>query len=300
MKNIKYIAVVIVLFLMGCDEGKFSQIKVIELPEHTPRIAVTAKLSNNLSPSIFVSHSQKLLDNRAYETMDNATVNLYKGDDLLMDFQWNDITGTYLPTGTLPEFEEGITYKMEASATGYEPIVATQKLPKKCEIVAVEYEKDGFVTEWGETMDILEVEILDDGSEENFYNMEVWASGTFPNGEEAVIYAGGYSEDPIMEYGYDEEYTPDVTFNGGKYVMRFFINKYYQDQFQINQGGSLDGLVINVNSYSKEYYRYDVSVATFEDSQDIPFVEPVLISTNWDNGFGVFGLYTVTNYEYEF
>ena len=150
-------------------------------------------------------------------------------------------------------------------------------------------------------MDVLEVKIKDDGSEENFYNMEVWASGTYPNGDKVTLYTGGYNSDnPIIEYGIDEDYIPDATFNGGEYVMRFLMNSFYKEQFQVNQGGSLDGLFISVNSYSKEYYRYDVSVATFQDSQDTPFVEPVLISTNWDNGFGVFGLINVTVYELEF
>ena len=300
MKNIKYIGFVIVLFFISCDENQFSQIKTIEFPEHTPKLAVTAKLSNSFSPKIFVSHSQKLLDNRDYEVIDNASVNLFKGDDFLMDFTWDNNSRRYLPTGILPEFEEGVEYKLEASASGYEPIVATQMLPKNCEIVNVEFIEGSFDPDFGGVVNFLEVEIKDDGSVDNFYSLEVFQSGTFPNNTTDVFIVNGYStEDPIMVYGYDDEYTPDGTFNGGNYIMRFMMEDDVGEIFDLDSGGTLDKLIIQVNSYTKEYYYHDISVQTFEDSQDIPFVEPVLISTNWDNGFGIFGILNSTTYDFE-
>ena len=301
MKNIKYISFVIVLLLFGCDEDKFSQVKTIELPEHTPRLAVTAKLSNSFSPSTFVSHSQALLDESDYKEIANATVNIWKGDEILMDFNWDDNSRTYLPDDVLPDFEEGVTYKLEASADGYEPIVAFQELPKNCEIVNVVFTENAFVGQFGDTMSIIEVEIKDDGSTENFYSLDLFESGTFPDGSEQIFTIDGYSEDPLMEYGFDDEYFPDVTFNGGNYIMRYLIDENNLGEiFGLNSGGTFDGLVIRVNSYSKELYDYDISVQIFEDSQDIPFVEPVLISTNFDNGFGIFGLLNFTTFEYEF
>ena len=301
MKNIKYLILVLVaaLLLGSCDEDSFSQVKVIDLPEHESRLSVTAKLDVDLTiPFVFVSQSKELLDNTPYEVIDDASVKMYKNDELFIDFAWDETFDNYRATST-PIIEDG-TYKLEIAATGYDPIVATQTLPKSAEIMEVKLEEDAFVTEWGDSQDILEVTIKDDSSERNYYNLSVVAKGTFPSGETLTLDTYGYSEDPLMEYGYQEDFLPDETFNGGTYVLRFIMSDYWKENFQVDQGGDIEKLIITVDSFSEEYYRYSTSRLTYEDSQEIPFIEPVLITTNWDKGFGVFGLTNKSKFDLEF
>jgi len=302
MKNIKYIVVVVTIvfgMLLGsCNEDQFSQIKVIELPEHSPLLSATANLNKDLSiPFIFVSHSKQILDDTDYDIIDDASVKLYKNDELFLDFAWNPSLENYKAASS-PEITEG-NYKLEISAPNYAPITATQTLPKNCEILDAEIKEDAFIDEWGDPQDVLEIKIKDDASERNYYAASAVATGKNPNGDEINVWLGGYSNDPLMEYGYDKEFLPDETFSGGTYIIRNSIWEDWEQAFQVDQGGEVEKLVVIVESFSEDFYRYDVSRLTYSDSQDVPFIEPVLITTNWENGFGVFSLSNYAEFELE-
>ena len=300
MNNIKYFAFVMVLLFASCDGDQFSQIRTIELPEEEPRLAVTSRMTADSDRlTAFVSSSKPILDNSEYEEINNATVNLFKDDALFMEFTWDEALKNYSYQGAPLSLGDG-TYRMEVEATGFDPIEATQKMPKACEILEVKYEEDAFVDEYGDEKDVLEVKIKDDGSEENYYSMFVKAYGKDPAGNAIEMEAYGWIEDPLMEYGWDEVFVPDLTFDGGNYVFRYFMSEFWQYEFQVDQGGEIEKLEVVINSFSKDFYRHDVSRVTYEDSQDIPFIEPVLVTSNWDKGYGIFSLQNVTRQDYEF
>jgi len=287
------------LFFASCDEEKFTQVRTIDLPEENPRLAVTSKLIvNNDAFTTFVSTSKPILDNTEYPEIDNASVNLFKDDVLFMEFAYDEAQKNYIYYGAPVSFEEG-TYRMEVEATGYDPIVATQVMPKACEILEMSFEEDAFVDQYGDEKDIIEIKIKDDASEDNYYSLSVTAFGKDAMGNPLEMEAYGYIEDPLMEYGWDESFVPDLSFNGGNYVFRYFMDEYWKYQFQVDQGGEIEKFNVVVNSFSKEFFRHDISRVTYEDSQDIPFIEPVLVTTNWDKGFGIFSIQNTTSQDLE-
>ena len=288
------------LFFSGCDKSNFSHIAEIDLPEHTPKLSAICTIQKfNSSKRLFISHSKEVLDTTPYKFIDNAEVLLYKDDELVTEFLWYEGDKHYYPSSWFSWILDSGDFEMEISAPGFETIQATQTFPINAKILNAEYKMDGVVDASGNVRDLLEVEIEDDGTEENFYSIGVSAEGMTVSGGTRRVDAYGYSDDVTMQNGWKEEFFPDETFNGGKYTLRYIINVDLQSTFELNSGGTLDEFNINVLSYTKDYYDFSRSMAQERFNANIPFTEPVIVPSNWVNGFGNFSLVNVEKFKLE-
>jgi len=283
--NYKPILFFISLIFVACTG---SHIVDIELPEEVPRLTAIYELKklHSSSNTIFVSHSKPILDTTAYEIIDDAEIKLYKDDDFITEFIWFDPSNGYLAFAFSTVVDSG-KYEMVISAPGFETIRAQQSLPSNPEIHRATYIKDGTTDVFGNVKDLLEIEIKDEEMEENYYSIAISAKGKDSSG---VAYANvfGYTDDLNKAFGWREEFIPDEIFNGETYVFRYLINVDLDEIFDINNGGKIDEFNINIFSYSKAYFDYSTSVVKYRNNQNLPFTEPVIIPSNWENGYGVF------------
>lgn len=280
------------LLLVGsCGKRKNSHIVDIELPVQEPKLSAMFSLKKfHNARSVFVSHSKNILDASAYDLIDDATVKLYKDETLLTEFTWFEDSEKYHSPYYNTHFDSG-DFEMEISAPGYETIRASQTLPQNAKILSV-----SFID--GDVNDMLEIEIEDEGMHENYYSIAVSAIGTTNNGNHQIeVY--GHSDDPSMEKGWREEFFPDENFNGGKYTLRYIIDVDLESQFELNNGGSLNEFNVNVLSYSKDYYQFSTSLIRHQSNRDLPFVEPILVPTNWENGYGIFSVVNIEKFKLE-
>ncbi|MEK7254465.1 MAG: DUF4249 family protein, partial [Bacteroidota bacterium] len=104
----------------GCADF-FEQTVTIELPEHEPALSVTANFAaGDTTLRVYVSHSQGILDNLPPDTIDDASVQIFKDDQpfVTLPFSGNRFYSLNLPA-SLPA--EPSTYTFKINAPGYEP-----------------------------------------------------------------------------------------------------------------------------------------------------------------------------------
>lgn len=289
MKNNKAILIVFLFIILSSCEEKFTQVRTFDFPEHEENLAVTTIAKKGQFPIVFVSHSKGIDDTTQFREIENATVKFYRDEELRFQYQ-HFANGRYVPDIVVSEFlddtiKSGHNYTIEVSSDEYEQTIASQKLPIAPNITNMEFTIDGTANEYGDKLDLLEIEIDDPGSESNFYTVELAAIGLNQNGEDQTIGVYYDSQDFLMEYGDRFQYIPDITFNGNKYVLRLGIWPDWKSYFS-----SIDKLVARVSTVSKDFYLFDISKNLNEEAMYNPFVEPVLIHSNFSKGYGVFGL----------
>lgn len=280
------------LLLLSSCEDKFTQVRTFDFPEHEEQLAVTSIDEEGDIPIVYVSHSKGINDETPYRIIEDATVNFYRDGELRNTFL-HFSNGRYVPEINLPQSYEdtiklGHTYTIEVSAPELETTTASQKLPLPASIENLEYTIDGTTNEYGDEMDLMEIEIDDPGEESNFYIIRLIAEGKDQNGNPSVNEIYFDNLDFLMEYGSRFAYIPDLTFNGNKYIFRLGVwddwRRYYS---------TIDHILVQVGSVSKDYYLYDISKYLSEEAEYNPFVEPVLIHSNYSQGYGIFGLMNI-------
>ena len=287
MKNI-LIAILFLTAFYACEDT-FEQIVEVELPEHTPQLAVTAPVfSTDTIIEVFVSHSIKAFSNDEPKPITNANVELYKDGALLYTIPHIQ-DGLYTVSMPQPLGNAAAEYTLKVSADGYEAVSATQNMPAEVPIKTLHYQQDGTVDEEGYKVDEIEISFEDPRSEENYYSFKAYAIGKWadPAGD-TLIYANRinlWSVNLLANDGDYELLLTDKSFNGENYT----FNMYTYESLENYQE-----LVFVLRSISKEYYFYSKAIGATYDTEDNPFVEPVNVPTNFDNGFGIFSVEAAT------
>lgn len=309
MKNLKYsLFAFLLLGLMSCDGDRFSQVKNIEFPEHESRLAVTANLSipktdyngELETPRLFVGHSLGIIDQRDYDIIDGATVELFKDGNLFHTFEYDAGNNLYIgPDPNTQPIGDG-TYTLEVSAPNYDKVSATQTLPSKAEVISSSYEFEKVPFDFDDDLyDLLKLKIQDKEGEENYYAFDVYFELKDPNGETFRDHVYFDSDDPLMEYGAElDQILPDISFDGNTYDVRLLMNSSWI--LDPNSGIELIAVEVDVITMTKDLYFYETTRSKYWDAEDNPFAEPVLIHSNMKDGYGVFTLQNRVKYRHEF
>ncbi|MEO1263089.1 MAG: DUF4249 domain-containing protein [Bacteroidota bacterium] len=267
------------LFLSACDEDFFEQTVQIDVPEHTPQLAITSQLvAGDSSLWAYVTHSQGILENGQADLIDNATVEIFK-DGLLLE--------------TLPFFERGLyltelgeafsadpaEYMLKISTDGYDPVEATQQMPTPVPIISASYDPEGALDLEGERVDEISIEFEDPAGEENFYRASVLIQNE--NWTQEVYL---HQLDPIAEQYDQDQYIKDNTFEGKKFTWRVGFYPWF-----VSPGSEMK-IYVRLFSVSRDQYFYERSIYLAQEADDNPFAEPVIIYSNTEGGQGVFSL----------
>jgi Domain of unknown function (DUF4249) len=225
------------------------------------------------------------------------------------DIKWIDPTGaatgmfdgignTFFHYNTLPSLTPGIKYTMQASATGLTGISAEQVMPSAIQIDTVIYTEDAGVTQFGDDLSRVEVRFQDPAGTKDYYALEVRRKLQYINfvydsngqiiREDTFTYTNRYYPeeplDPGVENGQQGELVlSDAIFDGQKYNLRFNFVDY-------NNGISTSKFYVRLRHITEDEYRYIISEAKRQASEDFPLVEPVIVHSNIKDGIGIFGL----------
>ena len=287
-------------FLISCDS--MQTIVEVEIPPHEPVLVLNGKLDTDTIVHVMLSHSVGAFDEETPNCIIDAEVLLYK-DNVLLDtliidlenadyvYYWSN-TGedsllmyyyksNYIPTG-------GHLYKIIASHSDYNTIEASTFIPNNLEIMNLNID-----TNSSELVQF-NFSFIDDPSNRNYYELELYANCSKVWDEEEYDYSGNvtiFSNDPSFpggipfsgySYSGDIVLFTDVLFNGEEKNISFDV---YTDEFSF---ADCDTVLLEFSNFSNETYSYYNSLGSHRDKGGLGIFggEVVPVYTNVNNGLG--------------
>jgi hypothetical protein len=312
MKNLYLVFILMGIIFLSCEE-RFTQVVEIEIPDHNPKMVAYCFIDSN-QDSVFVevSMSQQIMDNMDPYILD-ASIKLLNGNQLLSDQfkllkkfagidysrpQMDSIFTYSYVARTGQVFNTGSNYSLEISAAGLDPVYAECTNPEPVQLTSVEFEKDGIIDPDGYTSDEIKIRFNDPGEVNNYYIFSAHTIHRF-NGFEYKNPLYLDALDPrVNESSWSTSLVPGIEeyiyfndkegINGSENLFSFATFSYEGSEEEEIE------LVVTLYSISKEMYDFCHAYNQYKNSADIFFAEPVTIPSNFENGYGVFGMYDYT------
>ena len=275
--------IIVCSMIIACGDDPFSHAVTIDIPEHESLLSVACHLTEGDSlVKVLVSKSLGIVDDQEYPLISNAVVTIFFNNEVLFEPTFNAGSGYYEQKMTDPtEIEHGL-YRLEISAPGEATVWSEQRVGEAVKIESASFERDGTISEEGKAH-LAKVSIKDEAGE-NYYSFNFFYAITFQELSELAP-VGFMSQDPSIEYGVREELLlSDGTFDGKSYTSRFYSTFYptFSDDVKVNE------FVAEVKSLTPNHYYYERSRSLYNESQDFPLTEPVIVHDNIENGYGIF------------
>lgn len=289
---------------MACE-----QVVEVDVPEQEPQITLSCFYkSGDMQVRAYLNNSIGILVNEDISPIRGATVKLYENEVLMTelvegaDTLFRDeyigedslgypiyeqvvrrITPYYQTELTLSSapLQAGNTYKITAEAEGYPAISATQKFPVAPTIGDLIYKPMSRVDIEGYLSDAFEFQIQDAPEEDNYYAMTVYECST--------NYYSSYCND-----NWTSSFTPGAVRGLGGAILlndNLFDGESYKVEL-LSEAVDIAhrDLKVVVSAISRDGYFFSKSVEAYWIAEDNPFVEPVIIPTNVENGQGIFAI----------
>ncbi len=271
-------------------------------------MVVNSLFHENSPIAIQVSKSLSVLDNADLKYIDNATVKLFKNDELIETLTEMSEYGFYWSTGGLPE--SGAVYSIEVSSPDFEQTSrASGFVPEKVRVsdatvlirdsVFYEWEEyNGSIQYGGQVEGSFTVTLADPAGQSNYYSLSVFYLDTVYYDlkdssnfglESRPVYLD--TEDAAVENAGDNYYMllfRDELFEGQSYQIKFDFEDWNARRDR--------KYIIELNSYQEAAYFYKRSIGEYYQATNDPFAEPVQIYGNIENGYGIFSGYAVDYY----
>lgn len=262
---------IIGLLLISCTADFFDKPIDIDVDDHTSKLAGTALLdSGDKANLVLVSFSQGPFEKSAEEqVLKDADVTL-TGNNTTTDFLSSTENNFYVANSNL-NFVPNNEYTLSISAPNYETITAKQIYPEEVPIIEASISENTF-----------KIKINDNSNQKDYYLLQLMkkdGSGEFRNNY--IFPFGSLSK----ESGFCNSCVSfnDDTFNGEQnfeIVVSNDLNNYNPDT-------TYKAILYHI---TEDFYRYDTTLRISFYAEDNPFVEPVILHRNFDNGYGVFAL----------
>jgi hypothetical protein len=306
----------------------------VDVPPHTPRLALSYTLSNQTLTAeyqdffkvrdLFVSTSQGVLELKEPTGRKDATVELLNDAGQVVErFRskgrpgFNQSTGRpdslygyYVPTRNFAG-QPGSTYRLRVSAPGVETIESALTLPARAIIETVSY-----VSSTSNNPNVrggagrLTCSILDNATTSDFYlvyarvldrNGQYWGPIRYDynstvNGSSSDLSLGRFQ---LSEGGalYSQYPFSDAGGNGQRLNLS---NDVYMDfDGNFGPGGTYPDpgfIEVTVSSLTPHTYRFYQSLQRYYDTDGNPFAEPAPLFSNVRPGYGLFGGATDVTY----
>jgi hypothetical protein len=261
---------------------------------------VISNFTNLDGIQVRVSKSRSPLDSGPTEYLSYAKVEIWENDVLLERLNLNDTRGEEIPfySSEMTKPRIGVDYTVKVSAKGFETVTATSRIPERVSLDSVLIEKlvttpedPGFVNYHFD----LAIYFTDPQSESNFYHVNVFQknfipskSGIDPVEQTVKLIFGSEVNNNYMVANYDGGLLIEDKLIDGKAVkipipMALRLPAHVQN---------LDEFVVELRSVSEEYYLFHASVSRQQESDNLPFSDPIVLFNNIRNGQGIFAGYS--------
>ncbi|MCB9230613.1 MAG: DUF4249 domain-containing protein [Bacteroidia bacterium] len=297
-KFIPYITLLLLLTaLSGCEKEIPFKEDVVR-----PKLVVNCLFSNDSTWQAHISHSTTVLDSNYFYPVTDAAVQVFDGSGNVVATLQSTNNGYYEAAGFTPAPSQ--TYRLEASAPGYESVSATDRTPGEVFITSID--TVSVQNQNGNTDLEVTITFTDPAGESNYYLIDVlrWQQFIFdvdtlnfssfsslacndPN----IETDNGFSLDGFNSNLYTTILLRDRNFDGQNYSLKFTI-PYWSDMYLRNVSA-----IIGLTASSEAFFNYRRSLDAYNRVYGDPFAQPVQVYTNVSNGHGIFAGGTRTVWE---
>jgi len=275
MKPIQTILILLISLIISCE-----QVVEVDLPEHQPQLILSCfHDAGKFGPidALFTA-SRPIQESQSIGIIKDVAVQLYESEVLLGEFSNEFSLVTYSLSSQL--VQAGHTYKITAQSDGFESISATQTLPYPPTADLIEFIHQSSIQFNGKQQDIYKIEIQDEPDIDNYYEFKIYTLDT-DNLPSPWRDRNLRTYNPLLGVGQKTLYLKDDTFEGEAYRIELFANTRDTTRFDIK---------VEVKSTTRDRYLFAKSLIAYQNTNGNPFVEPVIIHTNVENGQGLFSL----------
>lgn len=268
-----------------------------DLKSKEAKLVLNAAISTDSSITVNLSRTFNVFDDESNNNLpfvDTAKVSFYENGQYLFDLE-NLGYGYYVKAGFYPEVGE--EYSITASYNGFESIESKTIVPSLVPIK--EFDTLELMIDDGYYKEVQYVGVLkykDPAGIKNQYQLTCRLLQKDEDGND--VWYSQYLWVPDMSDFFFETYNGDLLWNdkysdGREVEIRFVFFSIY-DYMEIKQR-EMDTIRFEffLQSVNNDYYTYLNTLNLFYESGGggDPFMEPVVIFSNIENGYGIFGAY---------
>ncbi len=293
MKTQHIYIVLVALFSIGissCTEGSFEKIVEVEFEDVDREMVTLAQFSQQDSNHFsLVSHTLGQNESGAHPYLTEGKVQLTTPDQGIIDFHFNAQSRLFKLENY--SFLEKENYTLYVEHPEFPSMTAEAYVPASPEIVSasLEFEEE----EFGGNRHIIKVRFKDPVDEKNFY--KVRAFHTWFNENDSTEHESEYwfTSSSVNIFNSNDDIISDETFNGTEHELMFSSSEHFKLEHLVSAR-------LEFYSYTEDEVLYDRSIQLARNSDNNPFVEPSIIYSNFDNGFGMFTISNKTEIFLEF
>lgn len=300
MKNIVFLILAIFIFT-SCEE-LFTTVRDLDIPEHEPKLAINMELSGD-SLYIFIDHS-KAIDDESPNDPINSNISLLEDGKELINFNYSNLGGNsinILQKKLDNKIQNNKEYTLVVDSEKFGVAKSTETSPTPSPIENIVFDTTSYKGEY-EEYNKFSFTIDDQKGIDNYY---IFKFKKIQNGKiNRYIYSK--SNDPELTYVYlnttlskkhgyyngSTHLMSDKNFDGTKRKVTIELSKGYYGP----QNHKSYKLIFTAISITKSYYNFLLSYQQAKGTDDNPFAEPVAISGNIENGYGIFNVFNAKSY----
>lgn len=275
--------VLLLLFYSACET-----VVDIDIPKDESRLVLNGFFNPDSTLSVSLYQSLHILDPGEFKAVEDAAVSIFDANGVKLTDLVDEGSGRY-SSAFRPEV--GTQYRIEASKTGFETVLASDVIPADSgRVSAIKVAKVG-----GEFSGEYEITFtIQDYAEEDFYEVQVFQRSVYEfDGMSYEYFIMHYleSEDVVFD-----DFTSsgtgllfnDVLFNAGesKITVSTFLNSFIT--CDDNPECATEEYFLILRKVSPSYFNYNRTLRLQQDLEGNPFAEPVSVYNNITNGFGIF------------
>lgn len=271
----------------------------VNVPVEKPALTLNAFMVQDSLWTAHLSLSRHILNDDPYPPVDNGFVVIHH-QGAPVDTLESTGDGWYIG-GSVPL--AGEAYEISATTATHGTVRSSSYIPLPVEISGVEVEIPQTSGGSGSSEENISMRLRmrDRPGEKNYYQVLLMIerkSRDWNTGQERLMrhLVHVSSQDPSIDYenvdSYEGIYFKDVLFEGKEVNLSLRANYW--------EVGSAKGkLIFLLRTISEDYYRYKTTALLQNETSGDPFAQPVGVYNNIENGFGIFGGFSQSVFEYE-
>ncbi|MBI9058578.1 MAG: DUF4249 domain-containing protein [Labilibaculum sp.] len=278
----KYILLILTCIVLSTQISCESDLS-LDIPDEESKVVINSLLGSDSLLRVHITNSSILNTNNI--NVENAKVQIKENNTVLKQLintenGWYTLENTYLKSNN--------TYQIEISHPNFETCTAETEVPEKVLIKQINYQK-----KYANQLDFTIV-FQNDPSQENYYM--ILLKGKQDNklsdieyNSDDIIFNGNLS---INSIGLQQNILrgsrsfSDENRNGNEISISFYV---YNELIDINQ--LFSEYQVTLYHITQDYYKYERSLITFNNREDVPFYNKVNLHSNVTNGYGIFTSY---------
>lgn len=295
-RHLYTLLIITIITLAACERPV--DIHIEPLPA---RITVVSNFTPGQPIAVTVSKSRPILSNDDPDYIENATVRLYQGDNLLETFSLQPGDSGQTPRYVSQAFRPAAqtTYRLEVEAPGLPSVKSSSQIPAAAPIRSLRVSDVQVSGNSNQRIFSYLVTIIfaDPVGVPNFYhldfyqqiwNYEIEAGDTLirESRQQSVTFSSENDNNSLIAYFNGGVLFDDSGFDGAVVAYSFTLQTSIDPAKEI-----IGNMLAELRTTSREYYLFHNSLSRQQTSPGGPFSEPVIIYNNIKNGRGIFAGY---------